>query len=128
MSDISIFHYNTVCFKTIKGDVYYIWREESISGMDCKVARITDIIGFPDSALLALPHFQSLLIKNNDIAFADFSCSNGKLNSALMFGGMREVITLPDFDLPRLFSPLANDSRKRLNYSYSVADEIDHDF
>ena len=38
---------------------------------------------------------------------------------------MRQIVTLEEFDLPRLFAPLADDFRKTINLSVIVTQEND---
>lgn len=114
------FQYQKMRCTTPQGNVYFIWREEEVKE-HTRVARLCDIIGTSQSVIEAFPSFFSILIEKKDIAFADFMCSNAELNSALLYSGMKEVITLDGFDLPRLLSPVVNDVRKRLSFAYTLA-------
>ena len=58
------------------------------------------------------------------IVFADFFCSNKDLVNSLLHSGMKNVITLPDFDLPRYYSPYGDSLRKTINFSYWLSDNL----
>jgi hypothetical protein len=117
-----IFDYQRVCYESPAGPVYFVWREERIEGHDKFVARICEIIGEPAAAAAAFPTFFAD-IRDRGASFADFFCSSVELNEALLQAGMRYVITMSDFDLPRLLSPLSRDDRKTLHFAYSFSSD-----
>lgn len=118
-----MFHYERVRCRTSNGAAYFIWREEPVSDTDLRVARICDVLGSPAAITSSFPAVFAEL-KSRGLAMADFSCSHAVTCQALLAAGMRPAITLPDFDLPRLFSPRYNDVRKRLNFAYSAAPSL----
>lgn len=113
------FRYETIKCETGHGCVYFVWRLEPIEGNSVQVARICEVIGIPLAVTEAFPAFYHKLVQS-EIAFADFFCSNSQLNAALLTSGMKYSITLPEFDLPRLFSPVATDIRRTINFAYSI--------
>lgn len=116
------FTYQSLEIDTPFGNVYFVWREEQVEGKSGVVARICEVIGKPEAIIDGFPHLYSIL-NERGLAFADFFCSHGATNAALMAAGMLEVITTDEFDLPRLFQPLVQDERKTLNFYYSFDDE-----
>jgi hypothetical protein len=117
------FTYQVYLFPTSAGPAYLIWREEQIHGGEGLVARLCEAIGTTDAIALAGPNLWRMLTARG-ITLADFYCSNSEVNAALIAGGMRSVVTLPDFDLPRLFSPLAADVRKTINVNIAITPDL----
>lgn len=116
------FTYERLKVKTLNGDAYFVWRYEPIQDKDSVVARICEAIGPRSAVVEGFPHLFEALQKAK-VAFADFFCSHAATNAALIEAGMRPVVTTGDFDLPRLFQPLAEDPRKTLNFGYTFSDE-----
>jgi len=122
------FTYQCLEIRAPSGNAYYVWREESVSGNLGVVARICEVIGKPEAIIEGFGHLFRIL-KEQGVAFADFFCSHGVTNAALMASGMREVITTEELDLPRLFQPITQDERKTLNFYYSFDEETQpHNF
>jgi hypothetical protein len=117
------FSYDCVTVSTPHGDVYFVWRDEPVRERGASVARICEVIGSGSAIVDGFADFLQVL-EGRGVAFADFFCSHAPTIAALTEAGMRSVITTSDFDLPRLFQPLANDARKRINFYYTFADAV----
>jgi len=118
-----VFHYDCWCYETVTGLAYFVWRYEKVHGTSLSVARICEAIGNPASLSLAYPTVCNQ-IKAMGATIADFFCTCAQTNMALAESGMHYVITQPDFDLPRLYSPLSDDPRKTINWSLSISDKL----
>jgi hypothetical protein len=112
--------YQMRLFESQAGPAYFVWREEPVAGHGKCVARLCEALGRPEAIAAAFPNLYRHL-SDRPVALADFFCSHAAVLAALRSAGMRPVITLPPFDLPRLYSPLAQDVRKTLNYAVSLA-------
>lgn len=110
-------------FDTPDGPAYFVWRYEKY-GDAPRVARIVEAIGLPSAIAAAYPALASILA-GDDVAFCDYYGTHGETISGLLYGGMRQIVTLEEFDLPRLFAPLADDFRKTINLSVIVTPEND---
>ncbi|HLB43559.1 MAG TPA: hypothetical protein VJN02_12075 [Gammaproteobacteria bacterium] len=114
-----LFQYEIMQAETPGGLCVYVWREEPVRGERFNVLRMCDVLGSPEAieqsfgALLMGP-----MSEDPATALVDFYGSHAETLAALKKAGMRESITLPDFDVPRLFSPLAQDIRKTINVSF----------
>ncbi len=87
---------------------------------DMKISPITI------DCLPAVTSFTNVFIKPNYVVVEpDFFCSNAAINAALYQAGLRPSITLSNFDLPRLLSPLQIDCRKTINFTYSFSKKSD---
>jgi hypothetical protein len=114
-----VFRYQAYRCNIGKALAYYVLRQEPVPNTDFFVVRLCEAIGTPEDISVTVPCLLNLL-KDKPVAFVDFFCSNSNIIAALMQGGMQEVITLRDFDLPRYFSPLADDVRKTINFFYQL--------
>ncbi|GEM_PF-3011775 len=122
--DHPIFEYQCCRCRTRNGQVFFVWRVEQVPETPHRVIRICEAIGEPEILVVAFPVLYDYL-SDGGYAFADFFCSNASVNGALVAAGMRPVITMHGLDLARLFSPLSDDPRKRLNYSYSLQPSLE---
>ena len=118
-----VFHYDCWCYETVAGLAYFVWRCEKVQGTSLSVTRICEAIGNPTSISLAYPTACNQ-IKAMGATIVDFFCTCAQTNMALAESGMHYVITQPDFNLPRLYSPLSDDPRKSINWSLSISDEL----
>jgi hypothetical protein len=116
-----VFKYRALRCEEGGDPVYFVWREEPVLGSDRCVARMTEAIGEPRAICGALPILLQGLHERGNVAFVDFFCSSADIVSAFLAAGFQHVITTSEFDLPRLFSPLANDPRKSINIAISIA-------
>ena len=114
------FQYQRRLFESPAGAAYIVWREEPVTGHEKCVARVCEAIGSPAALADAVPVLYQHLA-DRPVAFADFFGAHASVLAGLRAGGMRPVITVPPFDLPRLFSPLAPDVRKTLNFAISLS-------
>ena len=114
------FRYKAVRCHGSRGAVFYVWREETIHGRDHTVIRLGDVIG-PIAAIAETFPAAFATMAQARPCFIDFFCSNAEVVASLMAGGMHLTVTRPDFDLPRLFQPLARDNSKTLHFYYQLA-------
>lgn len=121
-----LFKYEKVSIATSAGPVFYVWREEDPQVVSKKAARLCEVIGEPRAIRESFGAFFELL-KSRSLLFVDFFCSSHEVIAALMGAGMRQAIILPDFDLPRLLSPVASDVRKTISFAYSFDKTQDSD-
>ena len=117
------FNYECWCFETTAGLAYFVWRNETVVGSSCIIARICEVIGNSAAISLAYPAACNEMRKTG-ITIVDFFCTHAETNMALTDSGMHYVITLPDFDLPRMYSPRFNDPRKTINWVISISDRL----
>lgn len=117
------FKYDCWCFEAATGLAYFVWRCEKVPGTSLSVARICEVIGDPASISLAYSTACNEM-RATGAAIADFFCTYAQTNMALAESGMHYVITQPEFDLPRLYSPLSDDPRKTINWSLSISDKL----
>lgn len=97
------------------GDSVWVWRREQVADRPQVVARLCEVLGAPEAIAAAFPTvFRAL--KEDGIALADFSCTNGDVLAALMAGGMVPAVTRPELDIPSRFQPLQPYLSKRLDY------------
>ncbi len=111
-----------VCLRygTEAGPAYFVYREETVDDMKYSVARITEAVG---SRPALVEGFRALWrdLKAAGIAFCDYYGTHDETIAGLLEGGMRPVVTLEEFDLPRLFSPFAIDFRKTISVAVNIA-------
>ncbi|CAA6605823.1 hypothetical protein MTBLM1_70039 [Rhodospirillaceae bacterium LM-1] len=115
--------YQALRCRSDKGVAYFVWRVEQIPGMGA-VARLCEAIGTSDAIFESVPALVSALREIPGVAYADFFCSNDAVCSALHLAGFVHALPLPDLDLPRLFSPLADDVRKTLYFWVSFDSKL----
>jgi hypothetical protein len=125
-SDHPMFDYCRMLFQSRAGNVYYVWRLEDATGRDGVVARICEVIGAPEAISHTFQHFRHVLAEQN-VIFADFSCTNHIVNAALVHGGMHPHVLVGGTDLARLLQPVENRPEKRLNFSFSFNEKISPD-
>lgn len=107
------------------GDAVFVWRTETPPGHTHSVIRLCDAIGVPDALAAAVPAlFAYWRDSEPESAFADFYCSHDEVCAALLEGGFSHHLVMPGLDLPRLFQPLANDSRKTLYFYLSLSRDL----
>ncbi len=105
------------------GTAYFVWREEQVKNRSEIVARLCEVIGTPEAVAAGFPLVWAEWKKAN-VAFGDFFNCHAPTLSGLIVAGMSPAMILDDFDLPRLFSPLATDPRKRLGFPFSLTREL----
>ncbi len=113
------FTYLTLRTDSPFGSAYFVWRNEEVAEYDTVVTRLCDAIGSPKAIISGFPMFFERL-RDSACALVDFFCSHAVTLSALVEAGMRPQVTTAEFELPRLFQPLARDPRKTINFGYSL--------
>lgn len=113
-----VFRYEARRAETNHGAAYFVWRIEAVAGRPATVARLVEAIGAPHAIADAFPTIFTEIGKTG-AAFVDYFGTNANVLAGLCGGGMRRVVNTPDFDLPRLFSPLAADCRRKLKFAFS---------
>ena len=110
----------------LKGDrevVHIVWRKELEPASEIYIGRIMEVIGIHAEIKKAIPYFLTCL-ETEKVAFVDFFCSNSSLVENMVKGGFIRNVTIPELDIPRLFSPLQVDFRKTINVAVSMADDV----
>ena len=118
------FDYERRRVTTRTGAVWFVWREECVAGHPKPVARLCEAIGARAALVDAFPALFAEL-RDRNVAMVDWSGSHAATTAGLLAGGMRHVIVQPGFDLPRLFAPLADDPRKRINIAFALGRDAD---
>lgn len=117
------FRYRVLHCTAASGSAYFVWREEQVPDGPV-VARLCEAIGATEAIAECAPALIKAWRDTPGLAFGDFYCSNDAVCAALLDGGFIHALPMPDLDLPRLFSPLAPDSRKTLYFWLSYASSV----